>query len=858
MSKSTAETFVKVPSARPAPGVERASLDTTNIIHLSAAALAVALKSSLVGLSSADAASRLATEGPNVLKSAARHSAFKLLVKQFRSSLVYLLLGASILAFILRDINDGLVIAVILAINTGLGFYQEFKSDRAVEKLQKLVGREILVSREGKEILVPEKQLVLGDIVILREGDVVPADIRLIQVSNLAVDESQLTGESVPVTKQPIGAHSLAFAGSVIVQGEARGFVYATAAATKLGQIAHLSSSTKRVTQFEKSLDSFGGFLVRVTFLTLFAIFILKVILTRDTSHIGTLALFIVALSITVVPEAMPVIVTVTLAHGALNLAKRHVIAKTLTAVEDLGDINVLCSDKTGTLTENKQTVKTLFAGDEKLFQRLAIASLETLDEKRQKFQSSFDQALIQFVPADVQQEAKSYRRLLELPFDPAARRRRVVFSDGKTDYLVEIGSVETLLALTKDRHAHQHSQVIKTDGAMGLRHLGIAYKQVHFTNPTDFDILRHEQGLAFVGFVSLEDPLRPSAKHTIELAQNLGVAIKILSGDSREVTHFVASEVGLIDKSHTVHTGDEIDKMSDDELAQVAESSNAFARLNPEQKYRIIKLLKLHGSIVGYQGDGINDAPALKLADVAIAVSNATDVAQESADILLLRSDIGVIVNGIRYGREIFSNINKYIRFTLVGNWGNFFALSVLYLMSGAVLPILPVQVLLTSLLTDIPCVTIATDNVDTTELLSPSKFSIHSLMFISMFLGVVTAVFEIMYYQVVAHMQPAVAQTGLYLYLTLTGLVIIFSIRNKDHFWRAPKMSHVMKGAFFLVTVVSVGAVYIPLTRQWFSFTTIPLELLGITVAMTIVYFAVIDTIKVWFYNSSFGSGQ
>ena len=713
----------------------KAIMDKTKLSNLSRNEVFAELKSSVDGLSDAEAEHRLQTYGANIFKTEGHLSVPGLLIKQFKSSLVYLLVIASLLSFLLHDANDGIVILVILFINTGLGFYQEFKSEKAVEKLQKLVGKDVLTIRGGVQQLIAEKQIVPGDVVILREGDVVPADIRLFDINDLSVNESQLTGESASLTKTIKGEQSLVFAGSVIEQGEARGVVYATADSTQLGKIAHLSSSTKRVTQFEKSLSSFSSFLVKVTFLTLAAVFILKIILTHDTSHIGTLALFIIALSIAVVPEAMPVIVTVTLSRGALNLAKRHVIAKTLTAVEDLGNVNILCSDKTGTLTEDRQTVKELIADDHDLFQKLAIVSLETSDIKRQKLQSSFDRAIVDFVSQDVKDQVTGYKRLEELPFDPIARRRRVVYSDGSKSYLVEVGSVETLLELASCSKKDEYLKQVSSDGLNGLRHLAIAYKEVDYSQ--DFDILHHEKNLHFVGFVALEDPLRPSAKHTITLAENLGVTIKILSGDSREVTHYVASEVGLVTKNQTVLIGSEIDELSDEQLSKVVKENNAFGRLSPEQKFRIIKLLKMQGNVVGYQGDGINDAPALKLADVAIAVSNATDVAQENADILLLRSDIGVIVNGIKYGREIFSNINKYIRFTFVSNWGNFFALSVLYLMSQTGVPILPVQVLLTSLLTDLPCITIATDNVDTLELQRPSKFNIHALMFISMFLG-------------------------------------------------------------------------------------------------------------------------
>jgi len=813
------------------------------------------LQSSADGLTDSEAKSRLDKYGHNILKNEAKITVFKLLARQFKNALIYMLILATILAFLLKDYSDGFIILAILVINTGLGFYQEYRSQNAVAKLQKLVSKEALVKRNGNEILIVEHLIVPGDIVILKEGDIVPADIKLTHVSDLSVNESQLTGESAPVVKLNHGSNSLVFAGSIVERGEAEGIVYATAKNTEIGKIAHLSLTTVRTTQYEKSLSAFSSFLVKVTFLTLAIVFISKLIITHDVSHITTLGLFIVALAITVVPEALPVIVTVTLSTGAMRLTKRHVIAKTLTAVEDLGNITLLCSDKTGTLTENRQTVKSLIADDKVLFQKLAIAGLESLDEKRKKFQSSFDKAFLDYVPADIQKTVQGYERLQELPFDPSARRRRVVYRDSKKVYLVEVGSVETLLSISKESKRDEYLKIIREDGKNGLRHLGIAYKEITYTNKDDFDIMKHEKDLNFVGFVALEDPLRPTSKHTIELAEKLGVAIKILSGDSKEVTEYVAREVGLIDSKQVVYTGDELEKMSDGEFSRAVQANNAFARLNPEQKYRIIEVLKLN-NVVGYQGDGINDAPALKLADVAIAVNNATDVAQDSADILLLRSDLGVIINGISYGRSIFSNINKYIRFTLVGNFGNFFAISTLYLIAGSNLPLLPIQLVLTNLLTDLPCITIATDNVSPSELVLPSKFNVHSLMFISMFLGTITALFEVLYYAIIKDQPIGIAQTGLYLYLTLIGLIVIFSVRNKDHFWKAPKLSRAMGLSFAIVTFISIVTVYIGLTKRLFSFSALPIGILGITLAVTIFYIFILDTVKTWFYKSTVGN--
>lgn len=826
-----------------------------NIKKISASDLLKYLESNQEGLSSLEAQKRLKINGPNIFYKRTKFKTLKLFIKQFKNSLVYLLIIACVLSFLFNSKRDGVVIIFILIINTSLSFYQEYRSEKAVDHLSKLIAREIMVLRDQKPILVFEKDIVVGDIVILKEGDIVPADIRLIESDNLAVNESQLSGESLPVNKDVSASNSLVYAGSIVENGEARGVVYATSFSTELGKIAHLSINTKRTTQFEKSLNIFSNFLIKVTSITLLIIFILKLVITHDLSNIANLAIFIVALLIAVVPEAMPVIVTLTLSKGALKLSKKHVIVKTLSAVEDLGNINILCSDKTGTLTENKLHIKNMIASDLKFFQILAIASLEASDEKKKRYQSAFDNAFLNFVPDNIKKEGQSYKRLKELPFDPDSRRRRVIASYNNKIYLIEVGSVETLLSLTKDHRSKQYHQIISEEGKAGLRHLGIAYKELSQYSK-DIDILKNEVGLKFVGFVSLEDPLRKNVRNTIKLAEALGVEIKIMSGDSKEVTEYVAKQVGLLKNHQRVYSGEELTNLSDSKLIEIIQNNNTFARLNPTQKHHIIELLKIKGNVVGYQGDGINDAPALKLADVAIAVNGATDVAKDSADIVLLRDDIGVIINGVKSGREIFANINKYIRYVFVSNWGNFFALSLLYIMSIVSLPIFPVQVLLTSLITELPCFTIATDNVDTVDLQRPSKFNIHSLMFISIFLGSITSIFEIMYYAIIKQDNSTqVVSTGLYIFLTFTALIVILSIRNKGHFFKAPKFSKALALSFLSIFIISLALVYIPYTKGILLFANFPLRLLLLTAGMTFVYFVIMDTVKVWFYKTNLG---
>ncbi len=801
------------------------------------------------GLSDEEAQKRLVQYGENTLRKGS-NTALNIFIKQFRSSLIYLFIIAAAISFFLNDFTDGVVITVILLLNAILGFFQEYRSERSIEKLSKFISKQVLVIRNGKIELIEEKFLTIGDIVKLREGDIVPADIKLIQAEDFNVNESQLSGESVSIDKKPgDDEKSLVFAGSVIEEGEGIGAVYAIGNNTALGSIARLSSNTKKVTQYEKSLQDFSNFLMRIILITLAVIFFGKLLITHDISQISALFLFVVALAVTVIPEALPVIAIVTLSEGALKLARRSVVVKRLSSLEDLGNVNLLCTDKTGTLTENKLRIRDVVSDEKDLFLKFVYASIENLGLRKKKFESPYDLAFQEYIPQQIKDQVKEWKQIADLPFDPKARRRRVLIENkiGDKHYLVEVGSVETLLNISSTHKKDEYIKRIIEDGKEGIRHLGIAFKEV--SQVDNFDILKNEDGLKFLGYAQMIDPLRPTAKHTIELAEKLGIDIKILTGDSKEVAEYVGKQIGLLKDDQTVYSGDEIEKMTEFQLKNAVEACAVFARVTPEQKYQIIKLLK-EKHVVGYQGDGINDAPSLKLADVAVAVNSATDVAKESSDIVLLKNDLEVIINGIHYGRNIFVNINKYIKHTMVGNFGSFFSLAILYLVS-ADLPLLPIQLLLGNLIQDIPLITIYSDNVDLSEVKKPQKYDIHSIMFISLFLGSFSAIFDFVYFRFVGFSSNPQTQTSLFLFLTFTQLVVILSVRNRLHMWQGRSPSALVIGSILIFSLFSLFITYFVPLGHIFSFIPLPASSIGVIVLATLIYVMILDYIKVVYFK-------
>lgn len=811
------------------------------------------IKSSVLGLSEEEAGKRLIGCGLNVVGKK-NVNAIKVFTHQFQNSFVYLLIIASLISYWVKDYTGGTVILIILLINTILGFYQEYKSEKIVEKLSKFITNQVRVKRGGQNFLIEESKIVPGDIVTIKEGDIIPADIRLLTVEDLQVNESQLTGESALVSKKVskesvATVNDLLFTGSIIEKGEGIGVVYATAKNTELGIIARLSTETKKQTKYEESMQSFSMFLMKITLVGLSIVFIAKLILRGGFSDITNLLLFVIAVAIAVVPEVFPVIATVTLTNGAMKLAKKHVVVRRLSSLEDLGNVNLLCTDKTGTITENKMVINKIVSSNNELFQKFAYAAITPLKIKKRRNPNSYDDAFLNYVPENIVQEAKDLIILKELSFDPDAKRRRVVLFDNKNNlhYLIVIGAPEVILDITHKDKKDEYLHVIQEEGSEGLHHIALSFKSISYTE--DFDILKNEDNLIFLGYVSFKDPLRSTVKDTIIHAKELGINVKILTGDSREVSQYIGKQIGLAEEGKIVYLGDELDKMSPEEFKNAVINSNIFARVSPTQKYNIIKILK-EKYIVAYQGDGINDAPALKMADVAIAVNTATDIAKENADIVLLNESLEVIINGIKYGRSIFININKYIKYTMVSNFGKFIALSILYLTSVN-LPMLPIQILLTSLITDIPMIAISSDTVENEEIVAPEKHNTKGLILISLILGIPTAFFYLLYFFIVHAQSQKLLSTNLYVFFTFIALIVFYSIRTKRSFWRTRPPSTLLNISFGLAFIFSSAMVYIGIFQNWFSFVSLSKITIILMLLLTVLYFFTIDIIKVMYYK-------
>ncbi len=808
------------------------------------------------GLSREEAASRLVKFGPNEV--AGQEAAWwSILLRQFKSPFIYLLIFASILALALGEIIDALLIFLFLAINAGLGFYQEYRSEKTIELLKKYVVSYSKVLRGGKIISINSKELAPGDIIIVETGDRIPADIRFIEAASLTVDETILTGESISVHKTVDAlkeeasdyyeAVNLGFAGTTVLNGEARGIVIGTGANTAMGKIARLTGQTRHISNFEKGISSFSKFILKLVGVTLLFVFAANVFIKGDKLDLAELTLFSIALAVSVIPEALPVVTTFSLSRGARKLAKKKVVVKRLSAVEDLGGIEVLCTDKTGTLTENSLVVSGVYhksLPDTILYANLAASSVE------KKKLEPFDIALWEKLGDEFKKKIKNYSRVAEMPFNPESKRNIVAMSNNGQYELITRGAPEVIVDFCPELNNENKKEInrwIRDEGRQGRRVLAIAKRELR---SKDIDIEKNDHGYLFVGLVSFADLIKSSAYEAVQQAISLGVKIKILTGDSKEVAGAVAHQIGLIESPEEVVTAAEFASMPNSKKEKALLKYAVFARVSPEQKYNIIKILQEKYE-VGFLGEGINDAPALKVAGVSLVVDKAADIAREAADIVLLKKSLQVILDGIEEGRVVFANTSKYITSTLASNFGNFFAVAIASLMIDF-LPMLPLQILLVNLLSDFPMIAISTDTVDKKELKSPQKYNIKDIAILAIVLGFVSTVFDFIFFGLFFRISPGVLQTNWFIGSILTELVFLFSVRSKDFFLKSKPPSAVLLVLTILAFLVTIILPYSGLGQAVFNFTRPSVYHLTLILSIVAVYFVCTEMVKLIYHKS------
>lgn len=826
--------------------------------HITADELLPSLGTSLQGLSHKDAEERLLHSGSKITGTHAKTNAIRLFLSQFKSPVILLLLFAAALSFALSDASDTIIILFIVFVSGVLGFWQERGAADAVQKLLATVQIKTKVLRDGVAVDTPVASVVKGDLILLRAGDVITGDSRLLESKDLFVDEACLTGETFPVEKVigvlPVettlsARTNVLFMGTHVVTGTATAAVVLTGKETEFGKISETLKLRPPETEFERGTRQFGYLLMEVTFLLLIAVFAINVFFSRPVLES---LIFALALAVGVTPQLLPAIISVNLAHGAKRMAKEKVIVKRLSAIENFGSMNVLCSDKTGTLTEGTVRVRSAVGIDGQ-----EDATVFLYANLNARFQAGYlnpiDDAIVSYRSID----AAGYEKVGEVPYDFIRKRLSVLVRKDRRNFIVTKGALSNVLdvctlartsagTVELEKVRSEVNEKFKECSAKGLRTLGVAYRE-----DVAADTIRKEDEaqMTFVGFLLLFDPLRPDIVETLGRLKHLGISLKFITGDNALVAANVSRQAGLVDSQ--IITGSELRHISDVALVQRAANTQVFAEVEPNQKERIILALKKAGNVVGYMGDGINDASALHAADVGISVANAVDVAKEAADIVLLEKDLAVLEKGVREGRVTFANTLKYIFMATSANFGNMFS------MAGAslflpFLPLLPTQILLTNLLTDLPEMTIATDSVDAESIEQPRRWDIHFIRRFMVVFGIVSSLFDYLTFGVllyVLHATPGQFRTGWFMESVISASLIVLVVRTRKPFFKSRPGKYLLMATLLVVTLTLL----LPLTpvARVFDFTLLPLKFVPILAVIVALYVFCAELTKAWFYR-------
>ena len=823
----------------------------------------------MVGLNSLEAAKRLKEFGPNLLKPPLQRAVLLQFLTQFRNPLVLILLAASLISALTGDAAGALIIGLIVGMSVTLDFVQAYRAGRAADRLALQVAVTATVLRDGAPCERPVSALVPGDVVLLSAGNLIPADAQLLEANDFFVNQAPLTGEPYPVEKKPrspapdtkrkdapddwaLGAEDRIFMGSSVVSGSASALIGRTGSESAFGQIALSLADKAPPTAFEIGTRRFGMLIMRLTLLLVLFTLLVNVALQRSLLESF---LFAVALAVGLTPELLPMVVSVTLTRGALRMAAMKVIVKRPSAIQDMGAMDVLCTDKTGTLTEARIRLERHVGADGRdNAQVLALAYLNSTFESGLK--SPLDDAILAHEDIDV----SDWHKVDEVPFDFERRRVSVLVERAEARRLVVKGAPEDILRLCThyqkpagdtallDEATRTHINTLFDElGEEGFRVLGIAWRDVALDHP--HAVVSDESELVFAGFAAFLDPPKASAGDALRAMAGSGIAVKIVTGDNERVTRHVCTQLGI--RIEGVLTGAEVSVMNDDALRARVELVNLFCRVNPSQKNRIILALKARGHVVGYLGDGINDAPSLHTADVGISVEGAVDVAKQAADMVLLERDLMVLHQGILEGRRTFGNVMKYIMMATSSNFGNMFSMAAATLFLPF-LPMLPLQILLNNLMYDVSEITLPLDHVDAEDLAQPKRWDMGFIRNFMLTIGPISSLFDFLTFYLLIHWfnaQESLFRTGWFVESMATQVLVIFVIRTR----RNPLRSR--PNAWLLMTSLAVvlTAMLLPFTplAPYLGFTPLPLSFFGLLAGLVMVYLGVVEGGKQWFYK-------
>ena len=834
------------------------------------------LKAHKEGFSEEEAQQRLKA-GRNDLAAKENRHGLAIFFTQLSNPLILVLLMATILAYFLGETINAVVILLMVGLNVLLGFVQEYRAERTVRELRKFVAHYVRVLRDGELVQKDSRELVPGDIIYLSNGDLVPADIRLLQAQNLSVNEAVLTGESLPVVKQPgilpgqchlpPQITNTVFMGTAVSGGQGQGIVVDTGARTFLGKTASYLNRKEPEAAFQKSLHHFSSFLLKVIVVMTAFIFASNAFLGKG--YLDSF-MFSLALAVGITPEILPLIMTITLSSGALRMAKEKVITKRLSSIEDLGNMDTLCCDKTGTLTEGTLELYNFVNVEGRrdpqvvLYGLLCTPMMSVAGVTKKVFENPIDKALWNnslaktFLP-----EFNAHIFKQEVEFDYQRRRMSVVVERDNHAFLIVKGAPEEVLAISTKARLAEHistitpllkeqiSATIKNYERQGYKVIAVAEKSMppmphQEVSPND------ENNLTLVGLLLFLDPPKKSAKEALHLFRILAVNVKVITGDSPIITRKVCQEVGVEIIKDRIITGDDLEKLSPVQWEDYCQKYNVFARITPEQKYKIVATLNKEGHIVGFLGDGVNDAPALRAADVGISVDTASGIAKEAADIILLNKNLHVVVDGIKQGRKVFGNITKYVLNTISANYGNMFTVAFSSLFMKFI-PLLPAQILLNNFISDIPYTTVSTDNVDSELLHKPKRWNFQLISKFMLYFGLLSSFFDLALILLLLWVFDSTVEmfrTSWFVMSAVSEIVILFSLRTHLPFFRS-RPSWWLMVASALTLVLAVALPYTSLGQDYFQFVPLNAQLFILIGIILGAYFIAAEIAKGFFFR-------